>query len=324
MKTNNQEFVKLKYCLWMALFVFVVTYLCVDSYHFLFVVGIVMMIFIYIQFYSIVSKLYGDMRDVIAYASSDKDVVIEDGDLGLLYEEIVRLKQRTKAYEATIQKEKDKLKQMMEDVCHQLKTPLTSIAIYNDLLMEGEIQQSYFIEIEQQLEKMKYLMNSLLKLAKLEGSQVKFDFQYLSIEQVFHLSLQSLHSIIQQNKVQVTIHSTDINLYYDESWMQEALSNIIKNSIEHASQNIDVSFEEHQKYVKIIIHNDGDEIDEKDLPHIFKRFYHSSLQGVGIGLSLSKEIIEKHHAHITAYNQDGVVFEIVFPLHQVNHKYKVS
>lgn len=314
METNNREFVKLRYYLLLSVLVISGTYKFNENRTLLFVVGIIVILSFYYLSLSIIRTLYQDMRHIIAYASQDQDIIVQDGDLGLLYEEIRRLKTRTKAYEQTIQQEKEKLKQTIEDICHQLKTPLTSISIYNELLMDGEIHQDYFIEIDKQIEKMKYLMNSLLKLAKLEGSQIDFDFQYLSIEEVFHLSIQSLHSIIQHHQAHISIQPTQLSLYYDESWLQEAFSNIMKNSLEHSSHNIDVTFENHQQYIKILIHNDGEEIDEKDLPHIFQRFYHSSPQGVGIGLSLSKEIIEKHHGHITVYNQDGVVFEIVLPL----------
>lgn len=95
--------------------------------------------------------------------------------------------------------------------------------------------------------------------------------------------------------------------------------------MEHGCSKIKVTFEEHQQYIKCFIYNNGEEIKEKDLPHIFERFYHSAKQqGVGIGLALSKEIIEKHHGLVTAYNDNGVVFEITFPLFQMNDKYKVS
>lgn len=324
METNNIEFIKIRNQLRLSLLIYIVVYSCISDRNILFIVGIGCVLLMYVRSFGIISQLYKEMRDVIAYAYEDKQAVIKDGDLGLLYEEMKRLKQRTEAYEQTLNTEKDKLRQTMEDICHQLKTPLTSISIYNELLMDGEIQKDYFIEMDQQIEKMKYLINSLLKLAKLDGSQIDFDFQYLSIQKVFELSVQSVRSLIKQYHVDISIQPTDLYLYYDESWLQEALSNIMKNSIEHHSRSIDVSFENHSQYLKIKIHNDGDEIDDKDLPHIFERFYHHSTNGVGIGLSLSKQIIYKHHGSLSVYNQEGVVFEIVLPMMKMNDKYKLS
>ena len=118
---------------------------------------------------------------------------------------MMRLKKRTVAYEKVIQQEKDKLRQMIEDICHQLKTPLTSISIYNDLLLDGKIQDNYFEEINQQIEKMKYLINSLLTLAKLQSSQIEFEFEYQSIQEVIQLSMQSLQPLIKKTRIQIHI-----------------------------------------------------------------------------------------------------------------------
>ena len=326
MKTNNREFIRLKYIALIILFLFIIIYLVGFSRDIMFVLGIILMGSLYISFQNVVKELYCEMREVIAYAANDQQTIIKDGDLGLLYNEMMRLKKRTVAYEKVIQQEKDKLRQMIEDICHQLKTPLTSISIYNDLLLDGKIQDNYFEEINQQIEKMKYLINSLLTLAKLQSSQIEFEFEYQSIQEVIQLSMQSLQPLIKKTRIQIHIEELETCFYYDESWLQEALSNILKNSLEQTCSRIDITFLEHQQYFKMFIYNDGEAIQEKDLPHIFERFYHTKKQqGVGIGLALSKEIIEKHHGSIQAYNdRNGVVFEILFPRYQMNNKFKVS
>lgn len=324
METNNREFILLRYKMMVSIIILLLIYIFSLSKEILFIDSVLCIFYMYYSSKRILKSLFTDMRHVIDFASGDQEFMIKDGDLGLLYDEIVILKKRTTAYQETIQKEKNKLRQTIEDICHQLKTPLASVSIYNELLLE-EQPHHYLIETQQQIEKMKYLINSLLKLAKLQGSQVDFDFQYLPIYEVLQLSLQALHSLIQQTSTSITIEKTEAYLYYDESWLQEALSNIIKNSLEHGCSKIKVTFEEHQQYIKCFIYNNGEEIKEKDLPHLFERFYHSAKQqGVGIGLALSKEIIEKHHGLVIAYNDNGVVFEITFPLFQMNDKYKVS
>ena len=147
MKTNNREFIRLKYIALIILFLFIIIYLVGFSRDIMFVLGIILMGSLYISFQNVVKELYCEMREVIAYAANDQQTIIKDGDLGLLYNEMMRLKKRTVAYEKVIQQEKDKLRQMIEDICHQLKTPLTSISIYNDLLLDGKIQDNYFEEI---------------------------------------------------------------------------------------------------------------------------------------------------------------------------------
>ena len=274
---------------------------------------------------SIVRGIYEDIRNTIQYAKNDKEAMIRDGDLGLLYDEMRMLKQRTLAYEKTIDSEKDKLRETIEDICHQLKTPLTSISIYNELLLEQTRDNQYLIDTQQQIEKMNYLVQSLLKLAKLQGHQVEFQLELSSIDKVFELSIQSLSSLIQKNHKVIDVQKCEVECYYDEGWLEEAISNIIKNALEKDCKNIKIWFEDYKQFVKIFIYNDGLEIKEKDLPHIFERFYHTDKQhGVGIGLALSKEIIMRHHGDIIVYNQNGVIFEITLPKFQVNEKYQLS
>lgn len=323
METNNKEFTKLNYIFIITLVSLVLSFVIYDEKQAVFIVSIICIFVLYLQAKKILKKFFIDIRNIIEYASQKKVAIIKDGDLGLMYEQITLLNKRALAYEETIELEKEKLRQTIDDICHQLKTPLTSVSIYTELLLEKDKTNEYLVNIDQQIQKMNNLIQNLLKIAKLQSHQVEFSFEDLPIEDVFNYAIESLHSLIKDTEIK--IQQTNIHFYYDESWLQEALSNIIKNSLEENCQHISISFKDHNQYIKIFIYNDGKEIEEKDLIHIFERFYHSSKQqGVGIGLSLSKEIIERHHGNIVVYNQRGVVFELTFPKYQVNEKYKVS
>ncbi|WP_028041828.1 sensor histidine kinase [Candidatus Stoquefichus massiliensis] len=320
MKTNNREFIQLRNLWLITILINIVIYITLDN-SFLLVSSLVGLSILYLKSYYMLAQLYTDVRNVIGYASQDQKAQIKDGDLGLLYDEMRHLKNRTKAYEETIQEEKDKLKETIEDICHQLKTPLTSISIYNELILNEEENNENSQKIQEQIEKMKYLISSLLKLAKLQSHQVSFEYDYLPIKDVIELSLESVYSLIQQRNVVIKIEENHLMFYYDESWLQEAISNILKNALEHDCSLIQISFDEYQNSFKIKIYNDGPIIDEKDLPHIFERFYHTQHQkGVGIGLALSKEIIERHHGYIDVYNDHGVVFEIMFLKYEMKEK----
>lgn len=323
METNNRIFIKLKYLFIIVIMVeIVLNYVLPSPY--LFIGNIMILAVFYYVSKSIITKLYKDMRSVIYSIHHNDHYIIEDGDLGLLYDEVKQLQKRSEAYEQRIEDEKQKLRKTIEDICHQLKTPLTSISIYNELL-ENDYQQDYVKESSKQIEKMTYLINNLLTLAKLENNQIEFDFQDLYIKNVIQLSLQSLSSLVQSHNIIVEIDDCNVHLHCDESWLQEALSNILKNNIEHGCSKIHISFIEYDRYIKIIIHNNGEEIPSQDLPHIFERFYRTlHQQGVGIGLSLSQEIIQRHHGSIEVSNQNGVVFEILLPIYQLNHKYALS
>lgn len=323
MKMNNKIFTKLKHVFLIITLVEVIFYFILPN-HYFFIISLMMLSLFYYVSQSFIVELYTDIRNVIQSIYQKSDYKIQDGDLGLLYDEVKQLQMRTNAYEYRIEEEKKKLRKTIEDICHQLKTPITSISIYNELL-KNDYQKEYVEESYQQIEKMTYLMNSLLTLAKLESNQIEFDFQDLYIKNIIQLSLQSLYSLLQIHDVNVEIEDCHIHLYCDESWIQEAISNILKNNIEHGCSKIHISFVEYNQYIKIIIHNNGEDIHPKDLPHIFERFYHTQNQkGVGIGLSLSQEIIQRHHGSIEVYNKNGVVFEIMLPIYQVTHKYQLS
>lgn len=324
MKTNNRNFMKLRYVFILFFFIEVMIYKLSSSRDIFLICSLLCLSLFYFTCYFMMMNLYKDMRQVIQSFHNPQEFQIQDGDLGILYDEIRQLQRRTQQYETTIEKEKIKLRDTIEDICHQMKTPLTSIGIYNDLL-EDEYHQEYVQETGQQIDKMKYLVNSLLTLAKIESHQINFDFQNLPIRYVIDLSLQSLHSLIEQSQVHIHIEDEQDCFYYDESWLQEAFSNIFKNNIEHGCSNIDISFQKYNQYIKVRIHNDGPQINAKDLPHIFERFYHTDNQkGVGIGLALTKEIIHRHHGEINAYNEHGVVYEILFPIYLVTEKHQMS
>lgn len=324
MKTNNRSFIKLRYVFILCLLIEIFFYKTTQSRDIFFICSLFCIGLLYLRCYLMMKNLYKDVRQVIQSFHNPQHFQIQDGDLGILYDEIRQLQRRSEQYEITIEKEKEKLRDTIEDICHQMKTPLTSISIYNELL-EDEYHQEYVHETGQQIHKMQYLVNSLLTLAKIESHQIHFDFQYLPIRYVIDLSLQSLHSLIEQSHVHIHIEDKQDCFYYDESWLQEAFSNIFKNNIEHGCSNINIFFQNYDQYIKVKIYNDGSEIDLKDIPHIFERFYHTDRQeGVGIGLALTKEIVHRHHGEISVYNEQGVVFEILFPIYQLNQKYQLS
>lgn len=324
MKTNNRNFINLRYVFILCFLIEIIVYQLSLSRHLFFICHLLCLCLFYFIAYLMIVHLYNDMRKVIQSFHNSQDYQIQDGDLGILYDEIRQLQRRTQQYEKTIEKEKMKLRDTIEDICHQMKTPLTSIGIYNELL-ENEYHLEYVQETGIQIDKMKYLVNTLLTLAKIESHQIHFDFQKLPIKYVIDLSLQSLHSLIEQSQVHIHVEDKQDYIYYDESWLQEAFSNIFKNNIEHGCSNIEVSFQKYDQYIKVKIYNDGPEINTNDLPHIFERFYHTDHQkGVGIGLALTKEIIHRHHSEISVYNEHGVVFEILFPIYLVTEKHQVS
>lgn len=218
---------------------------------------------------------------------------------------------------------KKTLKVAIEDISHQLKTPLTSMSIMLDNIienpdMDGETRSLFIHEINRQIKWINWLILSLLKLAKLDSNTIEFEKNNINVQNLINNAVKNLEIPI-DIKEQKIIISGDKNTSFvgDYNWENEAITNVLKNCIEHTekNKNIYVNFEENNFYTKIEIIDEGKGIDKEDLKHIFKRFYkgkNSSENSVGIGLALAKTIIEKDKGQIVCTSEvdKGTKFEI--------------
>lgn len=218
---------------------------------------------------------------------------------------------------------KKTLKVAIEDISHQLKTPLTSMSIMLDNIienpdMDNETRNLFIHEINRQIKWINWLILSLLKLAKLDSNTIEFEKNNINVQNLVNNVIKNLEIPI-DIKEQKIIITGDKNTSFvgDYNWENEAITNVLKNCIEHTdkNKNIYVNFEENNFYTKIEIIDEGKGIDKEDLKHIFKRFYkgkNSSENSVGIGLALAKTIIEKDNGQIVCTSEvnKGTKFEI--------------
>ena len=165
-----------------------------------------------------------------------------------------------------------------------------------------------------------FLVHSLLKLSKFDANTIEFNRQNNTLSKILKEVLDNLSTLSDLKDIKINIKgSKDISLYCDYKWEVEALTNIIKNCIEHSnsSSKIDITYQKNDIFTKIIIQDNGCGISKKDLPHIFDRFYkaqNSSKDSIGIGLSLAKTIIEKDNGYITVDSviNKGTTFNIKY------------
>ena len=218
---------------------------------------------------------------------------------------------------------KKTLKVAIEDISHQLKTPLTSMSIMLDNIienpdMESETRNLFIHEINRQIKWINWLILSLLKLAKLDSNTIEFEKNNINVQNLVNNVIKNLEIPI-DIKEQKIIITGDKNTSFvgDYNWENEAITNVLKNCIEHTdkNKNIYIKFEENNFYTKIEIIDEGNGIDKEDLKHIFKRFYkgkNSSESSIGIGLALAKTIIEKDNGQIVCTSEvnKGTKFEI--------------
>ena len=212
--------------------------------------------------------------------------------------------------------DKEKIKMSVEDISHQLKTPLTSIMIMLDNLkdnpnMDEDTKQKFIFEISKQVDWINWLVISILKLSRLEADVVKFSNNKINVKKFIDEIIGNLEIPIEIKNQKIIIEGNeDASFIGDYKWQQEAITNIIKNAIEHNKENgkITIKYEENVLFTKITIIDEGQGIAKEDLKHIFERFYkaqNSSDNSVGIGLSLAKNIIEKNNGMINCKSEIG-------------------
>lgn len=248
------------------------------------------------------------------------DIIDGEGELSLLSHKLYILNKRYHTLLSQMHQEQIKLKDYIEDISHQLKTPITSMRLNEELLLENEFKEEHRQKIQHiysQTLKMNHLVDDLLTLAKLDAHSIEFHFQDYPIELLIEDVEEQLSYLFIQNDVHLHLHHHQEMILCDYEWLEEALKNILKNSIEKNPHSfIDIEVYHYESITKIKIQDHGLGFLQEDLPHIFERFYrgvHKDYQGVGIGLSLAKEIVERHHGIIHAYNQNGAVIEISIP-----------
>ncbi len=220
--------------------------------------------------------------------------------------------------------DKKTLQRILEDISHQLKTPLTSISIMLDNIrenpnMEEETRQKFINEISGQIEWLNWLIISLLKLSKLDSDTATFVKKEINVKQLIENVIKNLSIPIDIKQQNIIINGDEAKFIGDYNWQLEAITNIVKNCIEHTGEkkNIFINFEENNFYTKIVIRDEGTGIDKQDIKHIFERFYkakNSSENSVGIGLALAKSIIEKDNGYIMCTSKvgEGTTFEIKY------------
>lgn len=229
-----------------------------------------------------------------------------------LYKITVMLKEDSESK----RKQNEAILELVSDISHQLKTPITSTQILLDNILENENMDSdtrrkFTLEILRQVKGMNFLIFSLLKLSKLDARVVEFDNKEIAVNELITDILTDLDVLIELKHLDVHVDvSENVRFDGDYNWNKEAVLNIVKNAVEYTpdGKNIFIGAEENDLYTKIVIRDEGKGIDKKDLPHIFERFYkrdNSAEDSFGIGLALSKSIVEKQNGFVSVDSEVG-------------------
>lgn len=247
-----------------------------------------------------------------------------EDELSNLTNELYKITIMLKEQAELSKKDKNVLQRSLEDISHQIKTPLTSISIMLDNIKENpqmdlHTRQEFIYEISRQIEWINWLVISLLKLSKLDSNTVDFKHEEINAENLINNVIKNLAIPLDIKQQSVIVTGNNETFIGDYNWELEALTNIVKNCIEHTPENkkIYINCEKNNFNTKIVIRDEGNGIDREDIKHIFERFYkgeNSSENSVGIGLALSKSIIEKDNGYILCTSEvgKGTTFEIKY------------
>ena len=239
-----------------------------------------------------------------------------EDELSILKNELYKITIMLKEDAENSKKDKLKLKDSLSDISHQLKTPLTSINIMLDNIldnpdMDSNTKEKFIQNIKREITNISSLVGEILKLSKLDASVIKFEKEQVFINDLVEGAISNVEMMAELKNINIEVTNQDnIKLVCDAKWQIEAITNILKNCIEHSKDDstITIDIDSNKIYKQITIKDNGEGIDEKDLPHIFERFYkgkNASKDSVGIGLALAKTIIEKDNGSIKVDSKKG-------------------
>ncbi len=237
-------------------------------------------------------------------------------DLSLLKNEIYKTAVTLNEQTIHLQKDKETLKDSLSDISHQLKTPLTSITLMIEMLQENknlseEKKKEILTNIHRKISNINFLVHSLLKLSKFDANTIVFYDEVNKIDDILKEVTDNLSILSDLKDIKINIKGNKKDkLYCDFKWQVEAITNIVKNCLEYSdeSSSIDISYDSNDLFTKVVIKDYGVGMDEYDTKHIFDRFYkgkNSTSDSVGIGLALSKSIVEKDNGYIVVDSKLG-------------------
>ena len=247
----------------------------------------------------------------------------EEGNLSNLKNDIYKMTVKLKEQSDLSQKKKKYLEEVLSDISHQLKTPLTSMYVINDVLLsdkkiDDSKKQEFLIKNRKELERIEWLVTSLLKMSRLDSGSEKIIPKETKLDDLIRKTVTPLEIPIElKNQHLILDYDKNIKLNIDLNWTTEALINILKNAHEHTKENgtIQIKVKDTVIYTEIEIIDTGEGISTTDLPHIFERFYKgkTNKESIGIGLNMAKKIINLEKGDIKVIsNSNGTTFNIKF------------
>ncbi|MGN0702339.1 MAG: sensor histidine kinase [Lentihominibacter sp.] len=270
--------------------------------------------------YEILNRMIDDAID--GTFSEDR---FDETQLSKLQTKLMRYLTSSSMSERKINEEKDNLKELITNISHQTKTPLTNIRMYSELLREeaaGDKEIEYAEEIVNQSRKLEELITALVKMSRLETGIFRYDRKTVPYSSIINRVLEQAMPRATEKDIRISVNiPRDLPICVDEKWVAEAVCNILDNGIKYSPAGTEILFEvfSYEMFSGIRITDRGIGIEEDELPLIFGRFYRGrnsgDEEGIGVGLFLAREIVRGNGGYIKAKSKinEGTAFEICFP-----------
>ena len=246
-----------------------------------------------------------------------------EGDISNLKNDVYKMTVKLKEQSELLLKDKKYLEETLEDISHQIKTPLTSMYMINDILgneKNEKIRKEFLIKNKNQIERIEWLVISLLKMSRLDSGTVKIKKEKIKVKDLINKAIEPIKVSLDLKSIVLELNLSNDVVLVDINWTKEAILNIIKNACEHTKDKIIITSKNNPLYTEIRITDNGKGIAKKDLKHIFERFYKGSdsKDSIGIGLNMSKKIINLENGIIEVETKENIGSTFIIKLYKNN------
>lgn len=263
--------------------------------------------------------LYFNIDKMLDELLSERDITqsdLKEGEASALAGKMMRVQEKLNVEICQAKEEKESVKSLISNMSHQLRTPLSNVMLYQELLVNQELdseKRSVFErKLKEQTEKINWILQSLFKMVRLEEGVIQFDAEVNPVKETLRKAINSIYEKAASKEIEIVTRETEeIYLVHNVKWTAEALENILENAVKYSPRGsrIEIELKQFEMCSQIRISDQGIGIQEKEFNNIFKRFYRSGevqeLEGSGIGLYLAKLILEKQKGYITIESKPG-------------------
>ncbi|MEQ3346257.1 sensor histidine kinase [Peptoniphilus senegalensis] len=286
-------------------------------------IGLLVIIICFILYKYII--LRNEMLELSNYIDNALDGNLEitefnEKELSKIKSKLIKFLYASQVKEAKINTEKSKTKDLIADISHQTKTPISNLSLYISLL-EDDPKDEYIAIIKYELNKLNFLIQNLVKSSRLESDIIGLQKHQANLKDLVKDVLREFKVKLDEKEIRINLKDEDLLFDLDERWLKEAIHNLVDNAIKYSPKGSTINISIYKSYLNynLDIENECKDLSEETLPKIFERFYRGknsvSKEGLGLGLFIAREIIEKHGGNIrVSLKENKIKFSVDFPL----------